>query len=134
MQELNVDTLAELNKNLQDYAHNADEESAERERNRISREIHDISGYIFTNLIALMDAAGSMPEKNSYTLTDLISTAPGTGPGGLQETRQHSASSERRAAQTDSALAIHKIVSIFRTVAGSRRPGSRKPAAVSAQI
>lgn len=70
MQERSVDTLAELNKNLQGYARTADEESAERERNRISREIHDISGYIFTNLIALMDAAGSLPPDDREALLD----------------------------------------------------------------
>ena len=119
LQELNVDTLAELNKNLQDYAHTADEDSAERERNRISREIHDISGYIFTNLIALMDAAGSMPEKNSHVLTDLISTARKQAQEGLQETRAALRKLRNEGPRkTDNALAIHKVVSIFRAVAG----------------
>jgi signal transduction histidine kinase len=119
IQENNIDTLAELNGKLQGYARTIDEESAERERNRISREIHDISGYIFTNLIALMDAAGSMPRDDHAALTDMILTARRQAQEGLQETRSalHRLRNED-ARLVDSGQAIHKIVSIFRQVAG----------------
>jgi len=121
IQELNVDTLAELNQNLQGYARTVDEESAERERNRISREIHDISGYIFTNLIALMDAAGSLPGEERSAVSDIIVTARKQAQEGLQETRtalRKLRSDGPRLA--DNAHAINKIVSIFRSVAGIR--------------
>jgi signal transduction histidine kinase len=119
MQEANLDSLAELNLNLQGYARTVDEESAERERNRISREIHDISGYIFTNLIALMDAAGSMPRDDQAGLTDILVTARTQAQEGLRETRaalrklrgQHSE-------LVDATRSIHKIVSIFRKITG----------------
>lgn len=119
MQERSVDTLAELNKNLQGYARTADEDSAERERARISREIHDISGYIFTNLIALMDAAGSLPPDDRETLLDLVGTARKQAQEGLQETRAALRKlRDEKPRMADNARAMHKIVSIFRTVAG----------------
>ena len=119
IQVTNIDTLAELNRKLQGYARTIEEESAERERNRISREIHDISGYIFTNLIALMDAAGSMRRDDHAALTELLVTARRQAQEGLQETRN----ALRRLRNEDtrlveSAQAIHRIVAIFRTVAG----------------
>lgn len=119
IQENNIDTLSELNSKLQGYARTIDEESAERERNRISREIHDISGYIFTNLIALMDAAGSMPSDDHAAQAEMLITARRQAQEGLKETR--SALRRLRSEDSrlvDSAQAIHKIVAIFRQVAG----------------
>ena len=119
IQEGNLEAIAELNLNLQGYARTIDEESAERERNRISREIHDISGYIFTNLIALMDAAGSMRRDDQAGLTDILVTARAQAQEGLRETR--TALRRLRSEQTgltDCTRAIYKIVSIFRKLAG----------------
>jgi signal transduction histidine kinase len=119
IQEGNLEAIAELNLNLQGYARTVDEESAERERNRISREIHDISGYIFTNLIALMDAAGSMRRDDQAGLTDILVTARAQAQEGLRETR--TALRRLRSEQTgltDCTRAIYKIVSIFRKLAG----------------
>jgi signal transduction histidine kinase len=119
IQEANLDTLTELNLNLQGYARTVDEESSERERNRISREIHDISGYIFTNLIALMDAAGSMRRDDQAGLTDILVTARTQAQEGLRETRValHKLRDERPRT-TDSTQAVFKIVSIFRKITG----------------
>ncbi len=118
-QEANLDNLAELNLNLQGYARTVDEESSERERNRISREIHDISGYIFTNLIALMDAAGSMPRGDQAGLTDVLITTRKTAQEGLRETRlalRRLRNEQPR--QSNAPRAIFKIVSIFRKITG----------------
>lgn len=120
IQEANLDALAELNLNLQGYARTVDEESSERERNRISREIHDISGYIFTNLIALMDAAGSMRRDDQAGLTDLLITARKTAQEGLRETRVALRKlREEQPGLTNSPQAIYKIVSIFRKITGT---------------
>jgi signal transduction histidine kinase len=119
IQEANLDTLAELNLNLQGYARTVDEESSERERNRISREIHDISGYIFTNLVALMDAAGSMPRDDQAGLTDMLITARKTAQEGLRETRvalRRLRNEQPR--ESNAPRAIYKIVSIFRRITG----------------
>jgi signal transduction histidine kinase len=119
IQEANLDALAELNLNLQGYARTVDEESSERERNRISREIHDISGYIFTNLIALMDAAGSMRRDDQAGLTDILITARKTAQEGLRETRIALRKlREEQPGMTNSPRSIFKIVSIFRKITG----------------
>ncbi len=119
LQEANLDALAELNLNLQGYARTVDEESSERERNRISREIHDISGYIFTNLIALMDAAGSMRRDDQAGLTDILITARKTAQEGLRETRVALRKlRDEQPGLTQSPRAIFKIVSIFRKITG----------------
>jgi signal transduction histidine kinase len=119
IQENNLDRLTELNLNLQGYARTVDEESSERERNRISREIHDISGYIFTNLIALMDAAGSMRRDDQAGLTDILITARKTAQEGLRETRVALRKlREEQPGMTNSPQAIFKIVSIFRKITG----------------
>jgi signal transduction histidine kinase len=119
IQEANLDTLAELNLNLQGYARTVDEASTERERNRISREIHDISGYIFTNLIALMDAAGSMRRDDQAGLSDILVTARAQAQEGLRETRAALRKLRKeRPDMADSTRAIYKIVSIFRKIAG----------------
>jgi signal transduction histidine kinase len=119
VQEANLDALTEINMNLQGYARTIDEDASERERNRISREIHDISGYIFTNLIALMDAAGSMRRDDQSGLTDILVTARAQAQEGLRETRAalRKLRSEKSEA-VDSAQAIYRIVSIFRKIAG----------------
>lgn len=117
IQEANLEALAELNRNLQGYAQNIDEESAERERNRISREIHDISGYIFTNLIALMDAAGSLVKGNKTELAELLFTARNQAQEGLRETRTALRRlRDEQSGLTDCTHAIFKIVSIFKKV------------------
>jgi len=119
MQQASLDTLAELNLNLQGYARTVDEQSSERERNRISREVHDISGYIFTNLIALMDAAGSMPRDDHAGLTDLLITARKTAQEGLRETRLALRRLRNEQLQESNVpRAVFKIVSIFRKVTG----------------
>lgn len=119
VQEANLDSITELNLNLQGYARTIDEKSSERERNRISREIHDISGYIFTNLIALMDAAGSMRRDDQAGLTDVLITARKTAQEGLRETRIALRKlREDQPRMTDSPRAVFKIVSIFRKITG----------------
>lgn len=118
-QDSNLEALAELNRNLQGYARTIDEVSSERERNRISREIHDISGYIFTNLIALMDAAGSLGREDQGALPDMLLTARKQAQEGLRETRTALRKlREEKPRKADSTRDIHRIVSIFRTVAG----------------
>ncbi len=119
LQEATMDALAELNLNLQGYARTVDEESSERERNRISREIHDISGYIFTNIIALMDAAGSIPRGEQAALSDVLITARRQAQEGLRETRTALRRlRDEKPERANAHRAIYKVVSIFRKIAG----------------
>jgi signal transduction histidine kinase len=117
--DVTIDRLSQFNQDLQRYARMADEEAITKERNRISREIHDISGYIFTNLIALMDAAISMGGKNPEALMELHLAARAQAKEGLQETRR--ALRELRASDSHrdrGIAAIFKIKTVFERVTG----------------
>ena len=112
--------LSMFNLQLQQYAQTVDLESEARERNRISRELHDISGYMFTNLVALMDAAISLGGRDPAQQSELLLSARKQAQEGLHETRM---ALRRQRAIQPSALQglrmIHKIVAIFREVTGT---------------
>lgn len=112
--------LSMFNLQLQQYAQMVDVESEVRERNRISRELHDISGYMFTNLVALMDAAISLGGRDPARQSELLLSARKQAQEGLHETRM--ALRRQRAIQPSphhGLRMIHKIVSIFREVTGT---------------
>jgi signal transduction histidine kinase len=112
-----INQLSKINQDLQHYARTIDEEAISRERNRISREIHDISGYRFTNVIALMDAAISMGGRDPERLQELYLAARNQARDGLLETRR-----ALRALRADELhikhglSAIYKICSVFEQV------------------
>ncbi len=111
--------LAEFNANLQSYARRVGNESSDRERNRISREIHDISGYIFTNLIALLNAACSIPANDQEKLSEILITARRQAREGLNETRTALRKTrETPIPEEEGVRAIYKIVEIFQQVTG----------------
>lgn len=119
--DVTIDRLSQFNQDLQRYARVADEEAITKERHRISREIHDISGYIFTNLIALMDAAVSMGGREPEKLAELHAAARAQAREGLQETRR--ALRELRASDSHrerGIAAIFKIKTVFERVTGIR--------------
>ncbi|MEN6382473.1 MAG: histidine kinase dimerization/phosphoacceptor domain-containing protein, partial [Rectinema sp.] len=121
VQHLNmtIEHLSKINQDLQSYARTIDEEAIASERNRISREIHDISGYRFTNIIALMDAAMSMGGRNPEKLQELYIAARSQAKDGILETRR-----ALQALRTDELYrkrgiaAIYKICSVFHEVTG----------------
>lgn len=119
LQKDTMKALAEFNADLQNYARRIDIESSDRERNRISREIHDISGYIFTNLIALLNAACSIPPEDQLALSDILITARKQAHEGLNETRTALRKTrEIPIPEEEGVRAINKIISIFQKVTG----------------
>lgn len=71
-----IDQVYLLNVQFQEYALNAERKSAEEERKRITRDIHDIMGYTLVNLRVMLevslDLAGDANEKLSTLLSDAI--------------------------------------------------------------
>ncbi len=117
--DVTIDRLSEFNQDLQRYARVADEEAITKERNRISREIHDISGYIFTNLVALMDAAISMGGRDAERLAELHAAARAQAKEGLQETRRALRALRASDAHRERGIAaIFKIKTVFERVTG----------------
>ncbi len=121
IQRESMTALAEFNANLQSYARRVDHESSDRERNRISRELHDISGYIFTNLIALLNAACSIPTNDPEKLSEILITARKQAREGLNETRTALRKTrEMSMPEEEGVKAIYKIAQIFQKVTGVR--------------
>lgn len=114
-----INRLSRFNQDLQQYARMIDEEAILKERNRISREIHDISGYMFTNLIALMDAAISMGGKDPERLSELHLAARAQAKDGLIETRKALKALRSSDIGREKGLnAIFKIKKVFEKVTG----------------
>ncbi len=110
-------TLANLG--FQKLASSAEERSADDERKRITREIHDSIGYALNNLIMMMEAATRLAAKDAYALRELLAQAREEAQTGLNETRK--ALRLLRGAsqpQVHGLSAIHRLVSIFSSATG----------------
>jgi signal transduction histidine kinase len=84
----NIGVLTSANLAFQEFANFAEVLAAQKERERITREIHDSSGYAFTNLMALMEVAISLGGLDADKLTDVLYQAKRQAREGLQETRR----------------------------------------------
>ena len=114
-------SLIEFNVQLQNFAKEREIRSAQEERNRITREMHDANGYHFTNIIALLNAAISSGNKEWTTIEDILQLASNEARKGLVDSRKilH----EIRASFSHEALRdlygeVHYIADIFRKCTG----------------
>ncbi|GAB6275555.1 MAG: hypothetical protein SAMD01599839_00950 [Rectinema sp.] len=64
--------LTSANLGFQQHAFVMEEESAENERKRISRDIHDTVGYVMTNIIMMMEEADSLLDNSQTRVRQLI--------------------------------------------------------------
>lgn len=80
--------MTEFNQELQEYAKNRGGEAAEAERLRITRDLHDSSGYVFVNIICLMEACCSAKEMEWSRVKETFETVRTLASHGLQETRK----------------------------------------------
>jgi len=114
-----ITKLTIFSQSLQSYARTAELEAAKKERYRISREIHDISGYMFTNIIAMMDAIVATGCRDCEKTSEMCSGARSQAQEGLVETRRalhllRKSDQEREVGMK----AIHKIKKIFEGTTG----------------
>lgn len=82
-----VGKLAEANLGYQQYASRAEQLSMLEERQRITREIHDVVGYTLTNCIMMMEAATDMVRRDPERVAQLIKSARENAEDGLAEIR-----------------------------------------------
>jgi signal transduction histidine kinase len=118
-QNATIDRLITANMEFQEYANTASVRSRNRERKRISRDIHDTIGYSLTNMIMMMEAATDLVGEDQEKLRGIISLTRDQAQKGLSETRK--ALKELRSAEEKrySGLpAIHELISIFEKVTG----------------
>ena len=80
--------LSDANKSFQIYADNIESESAQKERNRITSELHDTVGYAMTNVIIMMNAARVVLNENPAGLDTLLEKVGDQTELALNETRQ----------------------------------------------
>jgi signal transduction histidine kinase len=82
-----VAQLTSANLGFQQHAFVVEEESAENERRRISREIHDTVGYVMTNIIMMMEEAGSLLGGGPERVRQLLNATRSQAQQGWTEAR-----------------------------------------------
>jgi signal transduction histidine kinase len=111
-----IDQVYLLNARFQEYALNAERKSAEEERKRITRDIHDIMGYTLVNLRVMLevslDLAGNENEKLSAHLSEAIRHTQ----EGLQSARK--ALRNLRAMEETGELWMNRVNRILTTFSG----------------
>jgi len=83
-----IDRVTEINAGFQSALATAEADSILLERNRITREIHDIVGYTFTNQQMMLEAALVLASPENGRLVELLSMARDSVSDGLRETRK----------------------------------------------
>lgn len=119
LHDTTITKLTIFNQSLQSYARRIDHEATKKERYRISREIHDISGYMFTNIIAMMDALIASGCTSSERTSELCAMVRSQAQEGLTETRKALHLLRTSEVDDDRGLrAIFKIKKIFESTTG----------------
>ncbi len=85
--ESSLEKLTAANSEFLRYADNAATDSTLRERKRITRELHDVVGQTFTNVISMIDALLRHSRRDVDSLTRLLRWIRDHTQKGLQETR-----------------------------------------------
>jgi signal transduction histidine kinase len=83
-----IDRIADINASFQSALAAAEEESVRKERNRITREIHDIVGYALTNQQMMLEAALMLTPAECGRLRELLAMARDGVGEGIRETRK----------------------------------------------
>lgn len=108
-----------INQELQDYAKNKGKKAAEEERLRITRDMHDSCGYVFVNLISLMQACMSSPPVDWSRTIEIFESVRSLASQGLQETRQTLRAIRDIQNPMDNNLdSLYQIKNIFQKVTG----------------
>jgi signal transduction histidine kinase len=121
IQHLNVTgkKMVLFNHQLQQFAKRHSEESVLRERLRFTRELHDSSGYAFTNIIMVTDAAVSRGKIETADAQEIFNRIRSLAANGLQETRETLHLIRRiQEPYTKSIETVHQLKTIFEEVSG----------------
>ena len=77
-----------FNHRLQEYVKSYSEESIKKDRLRFTSELHDSCGYVFTNIIAITDAAISFSSMETQKMHDTFQLIQNQAREGLKKTRE----------------------------------------------
>ncbi len=119
--ESSIQAIIEANQQFQVYAIQVEKETAEAERKRITREIHDIIGYSLTNQLMALEASILLVDKNPVTLKDTLVEARQQLQAGLEDIRSelrnlHAAQPGSRSSLSE----FHYLCRIFQEATGVR--------------
>jgi signal transduction histidine kinase len=117
--DVTVKSLMEANKGFQQYAASIEQRSLQKERNRITRELHDGLGYIFTNLKMMMDAAEVFIRRNQPDeLRKLLKKASDQADQGLEETRKSLHVLRTSESHIEGLRRIQNMIDVFKKATG----------------
>jgi len=106
--------LGRTSSSYQEFAVQAQEAATVKERQRITRDIHDVVGYTLTNNIMLLEAAMDLMQENPLALPNILETARANAEEGLGRIRN--ALYELRQQETpypQGVAAIHRLARVF---------------------
>jgi signal transduction histidine kinase len=80
-------TLNEINHAISQRIFNLQNDTTQKERNRLSKEIHDTAGYVFINLIMMLQAAQAVLHRDIQKADKLLGDARDYAERGINEIR-----------------------------------------------
>jgi signal transduction histidine kinase len=108
-----------LNHRLQEYTRSYGDEAVRKDRIRFTSELHDSCGYVFTNIIAITDAAISWPSMETQKMQDTFQLIQNQARAGLKKTRETlHIIREIQAPGSENIETIYEMKSIFEEVTG----------------
>lgn len=108
-----------FNHRLQDYVKNLGEEAVKKDRLRFTSDLHDSCGYVFSNIIAVSDAAISCGFMETEKMQDTFHLIQSQARDGLTRTRETLHMIRRiQTPEADSIDTIFKMKAIFEEVTG----------------
>lgn len=110
----NVERLTRANSLTQDYAREIEDESRSAERKRLTRDIHDLVGYTFTNAIMMTEAAKVMVRREPERIADFMESLRVTMEDGLSEVKRSLRTLRQQdAPQQPIGTAVRKLLRVF---------------------
>jgi signal transduction histidine kinase len=112
--EETVQRLVRANVGFQQQTALVEEQSKEKERKRLTREIHDTIGYTFTNVMMMMEAVTDMLPKRSERARKTLMQAREQAEEGFNETRRLLRIMRSEEMKNIQGIeAIHKLIKTF---------------------
>jgi len=87
-QRHSLENLTSANQSFVEHLEDVEIDSAERERMRITRELHDSIGYSMTNIVMMMNAARYLVESNPEKLVEYCQNTKSLAAHTLRDTRE----------------------------------------------
>jgi signal transduction histidine kinase len=111
--------LVIFNHRLQEQAKQRREDAVKQERMRLTRELHDSCGYVFTNIMLVADAAVSCGSIDAANTQEIFQRIRNLASNGLTETRETLHLIRKiQDPYTKSVETVHELKTIFEEVTG----------------